>query len=187
MTPEKFLAPEQVATLRAKVEEARQCALESGDRIAVRNAALIEVLLGSGLRVSEACALTVGDVYLRNGRADLVVRKGKGGKARIVAISWSLAGYLTELLAWKATAGESIEPTKALFVSERGGHLTRSAVHRVWKAALASVGAPHEVGCPFRQAFLRRGGLQKDPRPTAHAKATWTFQRRDNDRVCQPA
>jgi site-specific recombinase XerD len=146
VTPDKFLCTEQVATLRAKVEEARQRGLTAGDKIAVRNSALVEVLLGTGLRVSELCGLTIGDIYLRSGRADVVVRHGKGDKARIVAISHSLAGYLTELLAWKATVGEHVEPRQPVFVSERGSFLTRSAVHRIWKTTLKSAGLPETWG-----------------------------------------
>jgi site-specific recombinase XerD len=146
VTPDKFLSSVQVATLRASVEVARLAGAASADVLAVRNAVLVEVLLGSGLRVSEACALRVGDLFLDGGRADLVVRRGKGGKARMVAISERLAGYLREFLAWKGTIGQSVAPDRPLLMSERGGRLSRSAVHRVWKTALAVAGLPTTWG-----------------------------------------
>jgi len=133
VTPDKFLAPDQVARLRASADLQRR----TGEVLSVRNAAVIEVLLGTGLRVSEVCSLKVGELYLQDGRADVVVRRGKGNKSRMVAVSARLAAYLREFLAWRATCGQRTDPERPLFVSERGGPLTRSAVHRVWKAALA--------------------------------------------------
>ena len=114
--------------------------------MAVRNAAIVELLLGSGLRVSEACALRVADVFLRDGRADVLVRRGKGGKRRLVAISERLAEYLRAFLAGAAEQGEEVDPDRPLFVSERGGALTRSAIDRIWKAALSNAGLPTRWG-----------------------------------------
>ena len=147
VTPDKFLKPNQVAVLRASLEGARQRGVLHGDGLAVRNAVLVELLLGTGLRVSEACALSVGDLYLVDAeKSDLVVRNGKGGKARMVAISGRLAACLRDYLVTKAAAGESNRPDAPLFRSERGGQLSRSAVHRVWKAILASAGLPTTWG-----------------------------------------
>jgi integrase/recombinase XerD len=94
VTPDKFLAPDQVATLRASVEASRNAGVREGEWIAIRNAVMVELLLGTGLRVSELCALRKGDLYLLDGRADVLVRRGKGGKARMIAISERLAAYL---------------------------------------------------------------------------------------------
>jgi len=55
--------------------------LAAHDRYAIRNGAIIETLLGTGLRVSELCALVVGDLFLDDGAANVLVRRGKGGKA----------------------------------------------------------------------------------------------------------
>ena len=146
VTPDKFLTSQQVGVLRAHVDVQRQRALAEGRRQAVRDAAIVEVLLGSGLRVSEACALRIGDLYLGEGRGDVLVRRGKGGKGRLVAVSPQLVTYVSAFIAWKANAGESSEGEAPLFVSERGGHLSRSAIHRVWKATLKSAGLPTRWG-----------------------------------------
>lgn len=142
VTPNKFLEAKQVAALRRTMDARRR----KGDRYDVRNAAVIEVLLGTGLRVSELCSLTVGDVFLDNGAAQVLVRRGKGGRSRLVAISGSLATYLSRFIKWKATIGEPINSASPLFMSERGGKLHRSAVHRVWKAALRLAGLPLHHG-----------------------------------------
>src|SRR6185295_3600415 len=86
VTPDKFLNPREVAILRNTMEVERR----SGDRYSVRNAALIETLFGTGLRVSELCSLVVADLFLDSGGANVLVLRGKGGKPRLVAISASL-------------------------------------------------------------------------------------------------
>lgn len=146
VTPDKFLRPEEVKRLRDHVEAQRLVGVNHGDRYAVRNAAIIEALLGTGLRVSEVCALDVGDLFLEAGGGHVLVRRGKGGKTRLVAIGDCLVGYLEAFLAWKGTVGEATRGQTSLFVSERGGHMTRSAVHRIWKAALAGAGLPTRWG-----------------------------------------
>jgi len=142
VTPEKFLDGKQVAALRRTMDARRR----DGDRYDVRNAAIVETLLGTGLRVSELCVLVLGDLYLDTGSANVLVRRGKGGKSRLVAISAGLAAYLVGFSKWKASAGEPTSPTSPLFVSERGGKMHRSAVHRLWKAALKSAGLPLHHG-----------------------------------------
>jgi integrase/recombinase XerD len=142
LTPDRFLRPEQVQQLRKRLEAERV----SGDRYAVRNAAIIEVLLGTGLRVSELCSLVIGDLFLDSGASNVLVRHGKGDKARLVAISDRLAAYLGDFLTWKRNQGEHLEGTSPLFLSERWGRMSRSAVHRVWKAALADAGLPTRWG-----------------------------------------
>ena len=137
VTPDKFLSPDQVARLRASIEAARERGLAAHDALAIRNAAIVELLLGSGLRVSELCDLHIGDAYLCDGRADLLVRCGKGGKSRMVAISERLAEYLRTFLAQRVEDGEKLDTERPLFVSERGGFMCRSAIHRIWKATLA--------------------------------------------------
>jgi site-specific recombinase XerD len=146
VTPDKFLATEQVQQLRKSVEAARETGVAAGDPLVVRNAVMVELLLGTGLRVSELCQLHVADVYLQNGRADVLVRRGKGGKSRLVAISERLALYVGRYVAWKEQLGERIDPEEPLFRSERGQHLTRSALHRVWKASLSRAGLPIRFG-----------------------------------------
>ena len=76
VTPDKFLTPSQVMQLRASLTAQR----ESNDRNAIRNAVIIETLLGTGLRVSELCSLVLGDLFLDAGSANVLVRRGKGGK-----------------------------------------------------------------------------------------------------------
>ncbi len=142
VTPDKFLSPFQVVQLRAYLDTKRA----SGERNAVRNAAIIETLLGTGLRVSELCSLVVGDLFLDVGTANVLVRKGKGGRARLVAISDQLAAYLRSFIDWNCKKGELMIGNSPLFLSERLGAVSRSAVHRIWKAALEAAALPTRWG-----------------------------------------
>ena len=142
VTPDKFLDARQVQALRRTMDVQRR----KGDRYDVRNAAIIEILLGTGLRVSELCSLVVADLYLDRGAAQVLVRHGKGNKTRLVAISASLATYLVGFLKWKASTDEPFASASPVFMSERGGKMHRSAVHRIWKAALESAGLPTRFG-----------------------------------------
>lgn len=142
VTPDKFLKPTEVAQLRAYLAVERT----SDDRNAVRNAAIVETLLGTGLRVSELCSLVVGDLFLDGGAANVLVRHGKGGNARLVAISDQLAAYLRSFVEWKGEHGEPIGSTSPLFLSERYGAITRSAIHRIWKDTLEGAGLPTRWG-----------------------------------------
>lgn len=146
VTPDKFLRPEQVQVLRARLEAERRLGLEEHDRYAVRNAAIVEVLLGTGLRVSELCSLVIGDLFLDLGAANVLVRRGKGGKTRLVAISDRLAEYLSEYVKLKAEVAEPVEPESPVFLSERKVRMCRSAAHRIWKAALERAGLPTRWG-----------------------------------------
>lgn len=112
----------------------------------MRNAGIVETLLGTGLRVSELCALVVSDLFLDVGAANVLVRRGKGGKTRLVAISDQLSRYLQEFLAWKYSNGEVTERTSPLFMSERFAAMTRSAVHRIWKRTLQEAQLPSRWG-----------------------------------------
>lgn len=93
-----------------------------------RNRAMLRLLYGVGLRVSELCALTWRDLTQRGGTGQATVF-GKGSKTRVVllpAVIWQ------ELKALRGDANAS-EP---VFQSrKKGGHLTRSQVMRIVRAA----------------------------------------------------
>lgn len=85
-----------------------------------RDRALLEVAYGSGLRVSELVGLDVGDVDLTERLVR--VRRGKGGKDRVVPLGAEAASALAT---WLALRGGDSGP---VFLNKRGGRLsTRSA------------------------------------------------------------
>lgn len=113
--------------------------------VAARDGAILEVLYGAALRVSEVCGLDVASVDL----ADRLVRVlGKGGKERVVPFGQPAARALSDWLDVRATlAGPGAG--QALFVGVRGGRIdprtVRSVVHRVTSQAGVPEVAPHAL------------------------------------------
>ena len=114
-----------------------------------RDRAIVEVLYGTGIRISELTALTLNDVHLKE--KVLVVRKGKGGKGRMVPLStWAaayIAGYLKTIR--PHVPGSAVAPY--LFLSPRGARLKRYHV----SADLQRYGKKAEIGKPVTPHVLR--------------------------------
>ncbi|MEE8410766.1 MAG: tyrosine-type recombinase/integrase [Myxococcota bacterium] len=113
----------------------------------IRDRAMLEVLYGSALRISELCGLTVDDADLDDGLLRVL---GKGNKERVVPLSeaarTSLHDYLTTVRP-RWTRRRPLE--RALFLSNRGGPLsTNTARCAIWnlcrKARLARI-SPHAI------------------------------------------
>lgn len=129
---------------------------------ALRDRAVLEVLYGAGLRVSELVALDMDDLR-RDGEGLLLrVRSGKGGKDRIVP----LGRTGTQAIAAYRGARDSLvrpkTPPEALFLGNRGGRLpVRSARNLVYRASDAPgvrtrVG-PHGLRHSFATHLLESG------------------------------
>ncbi len=127
---------------------------------ALRDRALLEVLYGSGARISEAVGLDVDDIDLEQGSVRLF---GKGGKERVVP----LGSYAREAVtAYTVRARPSMalkgKGTAALFLNQRGGRLTRQSAWAVIRRAAerADLGAkvsPHTLRHSFATHLLDGG------------------------------
>lgn len=96
-----------------------------------RDRAILEVLYGCGVRISELCGLSLGDVDLESSTMRVF---GKGSKERVVPIGRLAARALDQ---WLAPEGRgALEPhqwrrrgdAEAVFLNVRGGRLTRQGV-----------------------------------------------------------
>jgi len=143
ITHEDFLTPDQVNDLKAHCRQLADAA-DSPDGRAhpERDWAILHVALDAGLRVSEICSLEIRDVILDRAHASLIVRDGKGHKKRGVRMGSALADHLAAFIGWKESVGESIAGRSPLFVSGRGGPLTRTAVYRIFRKNADAVGIP---------------------------------------------
>ena len=155
---------------------------------ALRDRALLEVLYGSGARISEATGLDIDDVELREG-AESVLLRGKGRKERIVP----LGGYAKAALeayvvrGRPALAGKG-KGTPALFLNARGGRLSRQSGWTILKAAAERAGiadvSPHTMRHSFATHLLRGGAdIRVVQELLGHASVTttqiYTFVTRD--------
>jgi site-specific recombinase XerD len=140
VTQEDFLAPTEVAALKNHCRRRAENGSRDRRERPVRDWAILHAALDSGLRVSEICALKVRDVILDRHHASLIVRSGKGDRKRGVRVGSALRDHLAQFIAWKERVGESAAPHAPLFVSSRGGALTRTAVYRIFRNNARAVG-----------------------------------------------
>lgn len=102
-----------------------------------RDNVLLRVLYASGARISEVCGLTWADVQ-PNGDTGQVTLFGKGGKTRAVKLSKATWQALQEL---RGDAGTD-DP---VFLSQKGGALDSTQVHRIVKQAAKRAGIQGNV------------------------------------------
>src|SRR5438067_7435597 len=129
----------------ARMFEAAKDRAASGESVAVRNLALLELLYGSGLRASELIELPRGAV--RPGQPFLMVR-GKGSKERLVPIS-SRAGAAVQKWLEQVPAG-------ALWLFPSGkAHISRVRLFQIVRSMAADAGISPERVSPhvLRHAF----------------------------------
>jgi integrase/recombinase XerD len=149
----KTLGREEVVRL---IEAARTKGRTPADR--ARNAALLELLYATGLRVSELVGLPVAAV---RGDPRMVLVRGKGDKERMVPLSTPAREALTEWLTLRDAAEEVAKkagkpPSRHLFPGDgQDGHLTRQHFHLMLKdiAVLAGLSPARVTPHVLRHAF----------------------------------
>ena len=116
---------------------------EAGTSLAKRDRALLEVLYGTGARISEAVGLDVDDLDLAEGTALL---RGKGGKQRMVPVgSFALAAVEDYLTVARPTLVSAKAASPAMFLNARGGRLSRQSAWTVLVKAAQRAGVEKEV------------------------------------------
>jgi len=139
----KALTIEQIASLITATHS-------DSDVLALRHRALIELLYGTGARVSELVNLDVSDVsqFDADGvTVETVKLIGKGSKERYVPLgsyaSQALSDYLSRLR--PALSANSKKSTTALFLNQRGTRLSRQSAWQFIADIAESVGLEKEV------------------------------------------
>jgi integrase/recombinase XerD len=129
---------------------------------AVRDSALLELLYGTGARISEVVSLNVDDVSNRS----LVRLRGKGGKERVVPVGSyaqaALDAYLVRARPAIVAAAGSTVSGSALFLNARGGRLSRQSAWTILKetaekASVSSDVSPHTLRHSFATHLLDGG------------------------------
>src|SRR5262249_3523707 len=147
-------APPASARKLSPAEEARHALLR------LRDVALLELLYGTGVRVSELCALDVDDIDRdRYGVPMLIVRRGKGNKSRQVPIGGAADRALALYVPARGALGAGDD---ALFVTATGHRLTPRSVQRVVKHWTIAGGVhadatPHGLRHSFATHLLDEG------------------------------
>jgi len=129
---------------------------ESQELTKTRDRAILEILYGSGIRVSELVGLNIEDINLKEG----VMRvKGKGKKERLVPIGRKAIEALKSYLSYRIAKAKD---SQALFINHSGKRLTARSVHRIVvkharKTGINSRIGPHTLRHTFATHLLQAG------------------------------
>jgi integrase/recombinase XerD len=135
-----------------------------------RDRALLELLYGTGARISEAVGLDVDDLDLTgqagaDGAIATVRLAGKGGRQRMVPVGryamTALDAYLVQARPALAASARSGQRSPAVFLNARGGRLTRQGAWGALRAAASRAGlaeiSPHMLRHSFATHLLDGG------------------------------
>ena len=114
-----------------------KCRRWASNHASVRDAAIFEVLLNTGIRVSELTALTLEDIQLSDRKGKLIVRSGKCGKYREIPLN---ADGRRAVQAYLTVRPKSAE--RRLFLGERGSIGRGGVLKIVKKIGQKAVGRP---------------------------------------------
>jgi integrase/recombinase XerC len=136
-----------------------ETALRAGEArepwVIARDAAVLALLYGAGLRISEALGLKRGDIT----GADAVTVTGKGNKTRMVPLLPQVAKLIADYIA----LCPNLPPDGPLFIGARGGPLSPRVVQLAMATLRGALGlpdsaTPHALRHSFATHLLARGG-----------------------------
>jgi integrase/recombinase XerC len=127
--------------------------------VLARDAAVLALLYGSGLRISEALGLT-REAVPQPGQGDVIRVRGKGNKTRIVPV---LRRVLELIAEYVALCPYDLPDEKPIFVGAKGGPLSPRIVQLTMARlrgalGLAETATPHALRHSFATHLLARGG-----------------------------
>lgn len=149
----RLIAPKRGRTLPAvasqegmrELLDARALAAADGDPEALRDHAILELLYGSGMRVSELCGLDVDDIDLERSTSRVL---GKGSKERVVPFGRPARDAISAFLirGRPALLARATNTTPAVFLGARGGRMGPRAVYTLVARALGPIIGADAVG-----------------------------------------
>jgi len=146
--------------MRALLEGQRDAA-SSGDPVALRDHALLELLYAAAIRVSELCGIDLDDLDLQRRTVRVL---GKGAKERVVPFGGPAAEALGAFVTRgrPALLARAEKATPALFLGARGAPLSRQSAWLVIRAAaekaqITSEISPHTLRHSFATHLLQGG------------------------------
>jgi integrase/recombinase XerC len=127
--------------------------------ILMRDAAVMALLYGSGLRISEALGLKRREVP-RAGEGDVLIVTGKGNKTRMVPVLQNVLALIDEYV---ATCPHPLPPEGPIFLGARGGPLSPRIIQLAMERLRGALGlpdsaTPHALRHSFATHLLSRGG-----------------------------
>jgi integrase/recombinase XerD len=148
----------KLPTVLTRDEVARLLSMPSSeDARGRRDAAMLYTMYAAGLRVTELVTLALGDANLESGFVQVL---GKGDKRRVVPLG---APARKRIESWLVDRAAWADPTeRALFVTSRGGPMTRQGFWKIVKKYAAAAGilkpiSPHKLRHSFATHLLLGG------------------------------
>jgi len=144
----------------SEIERILDAAGAPGTALAMRDRALLEVLYGTGARISEAVGLDVDDLDLEQAS---VLLRGKGGKERIVPVgSYAAEAVRAYLVRGRPALSGAGKGVPAMFLNARGGRLSRQSAWSVLakvaeRAGVTAEVSPHTLRHSFATHLLDGG------------------------------
>lgn len=151
--------PRRLPTTLAEGDVPRLLEAAAASATPLRDVALLEVLYGAGLRVSEATSLRLDAVFLRE-RALRVL--GKGDKERVVPLGKPACAALQRYVEHERPRLVTTRRCAEVFVSPRGRRLSRQAVFALIRRLADRAGievplSPHGLRHAFATHLVERG------------------------------
>jgi integrase/recombinase XerC len=183
--------PKPIAVAPAK--RLADVALRAGEErepwVLARDAAVLALLYGSGLRISEALGLKVKDIPAP-GCSDVIVVTGKGNKTRMVPV---LAPVLRLVAEYVALCPYDLAPDAPAFLGAKGGPLSPRIIQLTMERLrgalnLPETATPHALRHSFATHLLARGGdLRAIQELLGHASLSTTqiYTAVDTDRLME--
>lgn len=130
-----------------------------GNKLELRDKALLETLYASGLRVSEAISLKISDIYFDEGFLKVI---GKGSKERIVPIGNTALKFITKYINESRILLKKKNSHDYLFLNFRGNRLSRMGILDIIKkhcirAGIKKSAHPHTLRHSFATHLLQGG------------------------------
>ena len=184
--PKSLPKPLNIADALHIVDKKTQ--LDDEPWVASRNAAILTLCYGCGLRISEALSLTPADFADKSTTSIYVT--GKGGKTRLVPVIPAVHEAIDDYL---SCCPFILPPDQPLFRGVRGGKLQRAIVERAVQQLRSSLGlpdsvTPHALRHSFATHLLSRGGdLRTIQELLGHASLSTTqiYTGVDTDRLME--
>ena len=151
--------PIQMASAKRLVDAGERAGENREPWIWARDAAVMALLYGSGLRISEALGLKRRDVP-RPGEGDVLIILGKGNKTRMVPVLYNV---LTLIAEYVALCPYPLPAEGPIFVGARGGPLSPRIIQLAMERLRGALGlpdsaTPHALRHSFATHLLSRGG-----------------------------
>jgi site-specific recombinase XerD len=127
-----------------------------------RDEALVRLMFTTGARAGEVVALQVADLNLRTDPPTAIIRRGKGGKGRVIPLAVEVAAAIDKYM--RVRRSHKLKDDPALWLGDRGKHFSYDGLHKTlaMRAQMADILGfhPHRLRHTAAHRWLAKGGSE---------------------------